>query len=80
VPSHRICLALIAIHIAVQITSANYDQIIALNEVVVEPTWRSALGKVADGVEAMLADFIMDNATRAKLLGRAHEHCVISYL
>jgi hypothetical protein len=67
---------MIAIHIAVQITLANYDQIVSMNKAVVEPSWRSALGKVADGV----AEFVKDNATKAKLLGRAHAQCVISYL
>jgi hypothetical protein len=55
---------------------------------VVEPSWRSALGKLADRLEsslkttleAVLVELLKDNATNAKSLARAHAQCVISYL
>lgn len=71
----------IALRVAVQLTLANETRILQLNGANVPRDWKAQAGRVlTDGLEGLMATFINDNSTLAKLWGRAEAQAIITHL
>lgn len=71
----------IANYVAVQLTLRYCDQIKDLQGSTVDQDWKSLIPTtLQEGLEGIMTALIKDDATKAKLLGRAHGLLIINYL
>jgi hypothetical protein len=70
----------IAIRVAVESTLKNQEVLGKLKGAEVPRDWKSKLKSLKDGLEGLMTEFLKDNETQAKVLGRLDAYKVIAHL
>lgn len=70
----------IAIRVAVESTLRNQEVLGKLNGAEVPRDWKTKLKALKDGLEGLMTEFLKDNETQAKVLGRLDAYKVIAHL
>ena len=70
----------IAIRVAVKCTLENKSRLAVLAGSLVPKDWKANIGALAGGVEGLMTQFLKDNETQAKVLGRLDAFKVLAHL
>lgn len=70
----------IAIRVAVECTLKNEATLAKLHGAKVPQDWKTTVKSMKDGVEGLMTEFMKDNETQAKVLGRLDAYRVIAHL